>query len=778
MYRAVQQPLGRHVALKVLRVEGLSAEERHHRQQRFFREAALSSRLNHPNTITVYDYGELPSGDGFFLAMELLEGQTLSEAIKARHHLTVAMMLHVATQIASSLSDAHAAGVIHRDLKPPNVMLVARGANPYFVKVLDFGLVKETAATSHAAELTGAQTVLGSPMYMAPERFLYHTADTPAVDVYALGVLMYEMLVGRPPFMLGGDVTLHHVMMQHIKAPPPRMRDLLPSLYLPQGLEAVVMRCLEKDPTRRYPTMDALLVDLAAFQQNNRLLRTDPEMMALSSQSGEDLDVTVDSIPIQLETGPAPQVMGTRDLGRDGGDDTLVDARISAAGLAASSSTPEWLSRGWEPTSPAPPVSDAPQLAYTPAPYPRPAPAAGEAVGYGVQPMPPAPMKAGLPPGTTQVSRQDKPSEGLGTRTWFLIGTMVFGVAAMLIVVRQFSGEVTQGASLDSEEAIPESVAKRLGPRRDALAMEPVAPAVAARPDLGACSQDYDLLCEGKTGLVDAFVCLAERRRDLSDVCVSHLIQLEKAEYKGLLLRSEARAVPSVRLDPIAEKLLSGDNSQPVLCQQGQEVALESESLQGAVSKDATIVQVSSGEDATLACFSAGLTRVTVNDKAFEFMVGRDDRSLGGKVMKTHAKKFEACVLEDLKETFGHTTVYRLGVSPDGTIQHVETVSSTMPMKSELCGAAALKKIRVGRDKHWRVVEVMWDGKLPAYMDRVVEHVRAARYKEATKLCRPLLEADVMTDECAPLGEEFPEVVKDGCKYLGDSTKALFNCAK
>lgn len=306
VYRAIQQPLGRRVAIKALRVQGLSAQERRHRQERFFREAAFSSRLNHQHTVTVYDYGELPDGEGFFIAMELLDGQTLSSLIRRNGSLTVAMTLHIATQIASSLADAHAAGVIHRDLKPPNVMLVERGSNPYFVKVVDFGLVKETAATSRAAELTGAQTILGSPMYMAPERFLYHTADTPAVDIYALGVLMYEMLVGRPPFLLGGDVTLHHVMMQHIKAPPPPMRELKPTLFLPSGLESVITRCLEKEPQNRYASMNDLLIEISEYQRNNRLLRTDPDMSALPEFVEDELDVTADSIPVFVEREFAP----------------------------------------------------------------------------------------------------------------------------------------------------------------------------------------------------------------------------------------------------------------------------------------------------------------------------------------------------------------------------------------------------------------------------------------------------------------------------------------
>lgn len=259
VYKAVQEPLGRTVALKVLKPKDDTPEKREHRYKRFFREAQVSSKLAHPNTIVILDYGELSDKEGFFFVMEFLEGKSLRHLLMERGSLGVRLTLHIAMQIASSLADAHSHGVIHRDLKPPNVMLVRRGDDPYFVKVVDFGLVKELEPEEGAEELTSENALIGSPMYMAPERFLQVKSDSPSLDIYALGIMIYEMLVGRPPFVRDADSTLHHIMLQHIQVDPPPMKSFRPDLELPEGLESLVMRCLEKAPEDRIGSMETLL---------------------------------------------------------------------------------------------------------------------------------------------------------------------------------------------------------------------------------------------------------------------------------------------------------------------------------------------------------------------------------------------------------------------------------------------------------------------------------------------------------------------------------------
>lgn len=262
VYRAVQEPLGRDVALKILKPQDDTPQKRAQREKRFLREAAVSSKLTHPNTIVILDYGKLPDDDGFFLVMEYLEGKSLRELLLERGSLGTRVTLHIAMQMAGSLADAHRQGAIHRDLKPPNVMLVSRGGDPFFVKIVDFGLVKQLDPEEGDEELTADNHLVGSPMYMAPERFLSTSSDAPAVDVYSIGIMIYEMLVGRPPFIREGDSTLQHIMMQHIQDDPPRMVEFRPDLELSPGLEELVMRCLAKHPDDRIQSMDTLLTML------------------------------------------------------------------------------------------------------------------------------------------------------------------------------------------------------------------------------------------------------------------------------------------------------------------------------------------------------------------------------------------------------------------------------------------------------------------------------------------------------------------------------------
>lgn len=264
LYRATQEPLGRDVALKLIKLEGADQDRREKWQGRFFREAKLASRLNHPNTVTVIDYGDVESL-GLFLVMEYLDGVSLRDTLNHYGSLDVDLTVHIAAQIANSLADAHEAGIVHRDLKPPNVMLMRRGDDPCFVKVVDFGLVKELDANTDD-ELTGENALVGSPTYMAPERFLEKDSDSPAVDIYALGVVMYEMLVGRAPFVRGEKSTLGNLMMQHVNDDPPTMNSFKPGMKLPDGLEPLIMRCLAKNPEDRFESMDYVLRLLRSCQ--------------------------------------------------------------------------------------------------------------------------------------------------------------------------------------------------------------------------------------------------------------------------------------------------------------------------------------------------------------------------------------------------------------------------------------------------------------------------------------------------------------------------------
>ncbi len=253
VYKAMQSPLDRVVALKILN-PNFPAEKDPAFKRRFFLEASLTSKLRHPNTVTVIDYGQTDDGI-FFIAMEYLEGQTLAEVLALEKTLPWTRVLDIGQQVCRSLREAHKLGVIHRDLKPANVMLLNE-ADQDMVKVLDFGLVKSFLSDLAPGdpEVTQNGVFLGSPQYMAPEQ-ARNVAD-PRSDVYSLGILMYQMLTGRPPF-LGKDYL--EVIFLHMKEPPKRLRDARPGLDVPAEVEAVLLRCLEKDPLARFQSMDELL---------------------------------------------------------------------------------------------------------------------------------------------------------------------------------------------------------------------------------------------------------------------------------------------------------------------------------------------------------------------------------------------------------------------------------------------------------------------------------------------------------------------------------------
>jgi len=254
VYKAVQTPLDRVVALKILN-PNFPAEKDPAFKRRFFLEASLTSKLRHPNTVTVIDYGQTEDGI-YFIAMEYMEGQTLAEVLAHDKILPWRRVLDIAQQICRSLREAHKLGVIHRDLKPANVMLLNE-ADHDMVKVLDFGLVKSFLAADAQGsdpEVTQNGVFLGSPQYMAPEQ-ARNVAD-PRSDVYSLGILVYQMLAGRPPFT-GKDYL--EVIFQHMKEAPRPVRDVNPSAEVPPEVEAVVVRCLQKDPTARFQSMDEVL---------------------------------------------------------------------------------------------------------------------------------------------------------------------------------------------------------------------------------------------------------------------------------------------------------------------------------------------------------------------------------------------------------------------------------------------------------------------------------------------------------------------------------------
>jgi serine/threonine-protein kinase len=255
IYRAVQEPLGREVALKILTRPLLGTDhDAEALQKRFFLEAATCARLRHPNTVSVFDYGALDvAGEAtFFMVMEFVAGQTLSQVLRSQGPLSAARVARVMHEIARSLREAHGEGVVHRDLKPSNVMLVATDEGES-VKVLDFGVAKVLAAGTEA--LTTDGNFVGSPRYTSPEQVRQETVDGRA-DLYALGVVAWELLTGAAPF--SSPEPMRTLLMQ-LNDPLPEFR---PAHAVPEALEGVVRRLLAKDPAARFADADALIAAL------------------------------------------------------------------------------------------------------------------------------------------------------------------------------------------------------------------------------------------------------------------------------------------------------------------------------------------------------------------------------------------------------------------------------------------------------------------------------------------------------------------------------------
>jgi eukaryotic-like serine/threonine-protein kinase len=238
VYRARHAMLRRPTAVKLLRPERVGEAA----LRRFEREVQLTAGLSHPNTVSVFDYGRTPDGI-FYYAMEYLDGLTLEEVVAGDGPQEPARVAHVLRQVLGALAEAHGIGLVHRDVKPGNVVLCERGGVPDVAKVLDFGLVKELESDA-GVSLEGA--LLGTPLYLAPEAIRSPAADARA-DLYSVGAVGYFLLTGTHVFE---GRTVIEICSQHLHAAPvPPSRRL--GRAVPDAIEAWVLACLEKDPAKR-----------------------------------------------------------------------------------------------------------------------------------------------------------------------------------------------------------------------------------------------------------------------------------------------------------------------------------------------------------------------------------------------------------------------------------------------------------------------------------------------------------------------------------------------
>jgi serine/threonine protein kinase len=312
---------------------------------RFEREALAAAHIEHPNVAAATDFGKLDDGS-FFLVLEYVEGKSLRDAI-APGPMELGRAFHVTRQISSALARAHALGIVHRDLKPENVMLVRRDEDDDFVKVLDFGIAKvpvgslvgEHKVTGQA--LTQIGMVYGTPEYMAPEQALGQAVDARA-DLYALGVMMFEMITGKRPFDHDSKVTL---LGMHVTAPIPKMSVRAPEADVPPEAEAIVTRLLAKEADARYADAKELIdsLDSVAMLLAERGRIADPfppkSMVGPPRASSASLE------------GSQPQMrVSAGDLSLSSGAVATPSRRGLVAGAVASfervlASAPPWMSR-------------------------------------------------------------------------------------------------------------------------------------------------------------------------------------------------------------------------------------------------------------------------------------------------------------------------------------------------------------------------------------------------------------------------------------------------
>src|SRR5215475_11530686 len=247
VYKALDPTIGRTVALKTMRldVHGLDAQEM---VRRFQNEARAAGVLNHPNIVTIYDAGE---EDGiFYIAMEFIVGTTLHELLAEKHVLSTDEVVQIARQICRGLDYAHSNGIIHRDVKPANIMITANGT----VKIMDFGIAKS------GGQVTNTGQVLGTPNYMSPEQVKGRPLDGRS-DLFSMGVILYEMLTGEKPFV-GQNVTT--IIYKIVNETPITPRDLDVTIH--PGLSAIVARLLAKSPDERYQSGADLIHDLESYK--------------------------------------------------------------------------------------------------------------------------------------------------------------------------------------------------------------------------------------------------------------------------------------------------------------------------------------------------------------------------------------------------------------------------------------------------------------------------------------------------------------------------------
>src|SRR3954467_15709957 len=284
VYLAEDQELGRRVALKLLDERHASDEQF---VERFRREAQSAAGLNHPNIISIFDRGRAEGT--YYIAMEYLDGRTLKELLVRNGPTPIPIAIDYARQIIAGLSFAHRNGIIHRDIKPHNIVVGPDGR----LKVTDFGI-----ARSGASQMTEAGSIVGTAQYLSPEQARGAPVD-PRSDLYSLGIVLYEMLTGRVPFTGDTPVEIAMKHLSQVPEPPSKLRS-----GVPHDLDAIVMRALAKDPDHRYSSAEEMDADLARIARGASVSRRTEEAMTQALTAGGGTAVMTKVLPREVVTPP------------------------------------------------------------------------------------------------------------------------------------------------------------------------------------------------------------------------------------------------------------------------------------------------------------------------------------------------------------------------------------------------------------------------------------------------------------------------------------------
>ena len=291
VYRAHQASLGRDVAVKILHPELAKNPDA---VRRFHREAKVATSLEHPNLVRVLLFGELPNQDGLYLVMEYLDGQSLTDLLRREGAISTQRAMHIAAQMCSAIGVAHSQGIVHRDVKPENVMIVSKHGDPDFVKVLDFGIARVLWGEQQSA-MTQSGVIFGTARYISPEGASGEATDARS-DVYSIGVVVYQLLTGRTPFDATSPVAM---LMKHIHDKPPHLRSLGAGPNVPPPIAEVVMRALSKKPDARFSNAADLGLALEAAAHQCGIVLASGGWARRSAASGP-------LVPIRSEVSPTP----------------------------------------------------------------------------------------------------------------------------------------------------------------------------------------------------------------------------------------------------------------------------------------------------------------------------------------------------------------------------------------------------------------------------------------------------------------------------------------